>query len=78
MHLPVVMGFQMALAGFGWPAAVKAPIVVALSVPVLVLSYDLLVRETWVGMLLNGRRCPRRFIVRPAAEPQPEAAGRHY
>jgi glucan biosynthesis protein C len=78
MHMPVVMGFQMALAGFGWPAAAKAPIVVALSVPVLVLSYDLLVRETRVGVLLNGRRYPRRFIVRPAAEPQPEAAGRHY
>jgi peptidoglycan/LPS O-acetylase OafA/YrhL len=62
VHMPVLMGFQMALAPVGWPAAVKAPIVVVLSVPVLVLSYDLLVRSTWIGVLLNGRRYQRRLF----------------
>ena len=61
MHMPVVMAFQMALAPLSWPAAVKVPIVVALSFPTLVLSYDVLVRATWVGVLLNGRRSRRWF-----------------
>ncbi len=74
MHMPVVMGFQMAFAAVAWPAAVKVPIVVALSVPVLVLSYDLLVRPTWVGALLNGRRYSRRFFVRQEREPERQTA----
>ena len=61
MHMPVVMVFQMALAPLAWPAAVKVPIVVALAFPTLALSYDVLVRATWMGALLNGRRYPRWF-----------------
>jgi glucan biosynthesis protein C len=59
LHMPVVMAFQMALAPLGWPAAVKVPIVVALSFGTLALSYDVGVRATWVGALLNGRRYAR-------------------
>jgi glucan biosynthesis protein C len=59
MHMPVVMAFQMALAPLGWPAAVKVPIVVALSFGTLALSYDVGVRATWVGALLNRRRYAR-------------------
>jgi hypothetical protein len=61
MHMPVVMVYQMALAPLAWPAAVKVPIVVMLSFPTLALSYDVLVRATWVGVLLNGRKYPRWF-----------------
>jgi peptidoglycan/LPS O-acetylase OafA/YrhL len=63
MHMPVVMVYQMALAPLAWPSAVKVPIVVMLSLPTLALSYDVLVRATWVGALLNGRRYPRCFAV---------------
>jgi glucan biosynthesis protein C len=59
MHMPVVMVFQMALAPLAWPAAVKVPIVVGLAFPALALSYDVAVRATWVGALLNGRRNAR-------------------
>jgi hypothetical protein len=61
MHMPVVMGFQMAFAPVTWSAVVKVPIVVVLSSAVLVWSYDLLVRPTGIGVLLNGRRYPRWF-----------------
>jgi glucans biosynthesis protein C len=76
MHMLVVMGYQMALAPLAWPAAVKVPIVVALSFPTLVMSYDLLVRSTWIGALLNGRRYERRYFRRrnPELEPAPDAA----
>lgn len=61
VHMPVVMFFQMVLVPVTWPAAVKVPIVVALSFSALAVSYDVLVRATWVGSLLNGRVYPRWF-----------------
>jgi glucans biosynthesis protein C len=94
MHMPVVMGFQMALAPLAWPAALKVPIVVAVSFSTLVLSYDVFVRHTWVGVLLNGRRYERRFFPSTAAvrtpalvsdtetqwtsEPSPEISGNRF
>ncbi len=74
MHMPVVMAYQMAFAPLAWPAAVKVLLVVALSFPTLALSYDALVRNTWVGVLLNGRRYERCFFVsRRRAEAAAEA-----
>jgi peptidoglycan/LPS O-acetylase OafA/YrhL len=65
MHMPVVMLFQMTLAPLAWPAAVKVLLVVALSFPALALSYDVLVRATWLGTLLNGRPYARWFAAAP-------------
>lgn len=59
LHMPVVMLFQMSMARVAWPSALKVPIVVVLSFAALAVSYDVLVRGTWVGALLNGRRYPR-------------------
>jgi glucan biosynthesis protein C len=64
VHMPVVMAFQMALAGVGLPTEAKVFVVVAASTITLVASYDLLARPTWIGVLLNGRRGPRRLFVR--------------
>jgi glucan biosynthesis protein C len=61
-HMPVVMAFQIGLAGVAVATEAKVLLVVALSFAVLVASYDLLVRGTWVGVLLNGRRYPRRLV----------------
>lgn len=72
-HMPVVMAFQMALAGVAISTEAKVFIVVAASTAVLVASYDLLARPTRIGVLLNGRRHPRRYFVRP--EPSAAAAG---
>ena len=72
VHMPVVMAFQVALAGVAIATEAKVFIVVAASTGVLVASYDLLVRSTWIGVLLNGRRYPRGCFARrerPAAVP---------
>ena len=70
-HMPVVMALQMALAGAAMPTEAKVLVVVAASTVVLVASYDLLARSTWIGVLLNGRRHPRRFCVRRDGMPLP-------
>jgi glucans biosynthesis protein C len=66
MHLPVVVGLQLAFAGVPLPALAKIPIVLALAVLVLVVSYDWLVRPRWIGSLLNGRRYARGLPGVPA------------
>jgi peptidoglycan/LPS O-acetylase OafA/YrhL len=63
MHMPVVVGFQVAFRDVPLPAIAKVPIVLALSTGVLLVSYDLLVRPTWMGALLNGRRYARGLPV---------------
>jgi glucan biosynthesis protein C len=63
VHMPVVMAFQIALAGVPIPTEAKVPVVVAGSLLALVASYDLLARSSWIGVLLNGRRHPRRYFV---------------
>lgn len=61
MHMPVLLVFQIAVAGTGWTPAIKALVVFAASVPTLLASYHVLVRSTWVGAMLNGRRYPVRW-----------------
>ena len=61
MHMPVVVGLQVAFQFVPLPALAKVPIVLALAVLILVLSYDLMVRSTWIGALLNGRRYARNL-----------------
>jgi peptidoglycan/LPS O-acetylase OafA/YrhL len=63
MHMPVVVGLQFALLPVPLPALAKIPIVLALAVAILIASYDLMVRPTWIGALLNGRRYPRHLPV---------------
>ena len=74
MHMPVVVGLQVAFLPVPLPALAKVPIVLAVAVLILVVSYDVLVRPTWIGALLNGRRYARRL---PAMtrEVSPVAAG---
>ena len=61
MHMPVVIGLQVALKDVPLPALAKVPIVLALAVVILIVSYDWMVRPTWIGAMLNGRRYPRRL-----------------
>ena len=74
MHMPVVVGLQVAFLKVPLPALAKVPIVLAIAVAILTVSYDYMVRPTWIGALLNGRRYPRRPpVVQPEA--LAEAAG---
>ena len=65
MHMPVVVGLQVAFLKVPLPALAKVPIVLAISVVILTISYDVMVRPTWIGALLNGRRYPRRLPEAP-------------
>jgi peptidoglycan/LPS O-acetylase OafA/YrhL len=69
VHMPVVMAFQIALAGVAAPSEARVLVVASLSFVALVASYDLLVRPTWIGVLLNGRRHPRGLPAVGAASP---------
>ncbi len=55
-HLPLVVALQVAVAKMPLIWQVKYPLIVAIATVVLFLSYHYLVRGTWIGVLLNGRR----------------------
>ena len=58
IHLPVVMVFQVLFANVELAWFVKFPIMLALSFALMIASYQLLVRNTFIGGVLNGRRYP--------------------
>lgn len=69
IHLPVIVALQVWLAQVPLHWSMKLPLILLLATPVLFLSYHHLVRPTFIGQVLNGRRYPRR---RPS-DPPPSA-----
>jgi peptidoglycan/LPS O-acetylase OafA/YrhL len=67
VHLPLVIALQMIVRDWPLPALVKFVLICAVTTGVLLLSYELMVRHSWIGLLLNGRKVPRSR--RPAEEP---------
>jgi glucan biosynthesis protein C len=59
IHLPIVMALQVAVSSLDWPWPVKFAMILLVSVPVMLASYQFLVRHTFIGAVLNGRRMPR-------------------
>ncbi len=59
LHLPVTVALHVWIADKPWPGALKYLLVMALTLGVCLGSYRLLVRHTWIGEALNGRRIPR-------------------
>jgi len=59
LHLPFTIWIPGLLSHLSWPAPIKFLVVMSIMTPVLLLSYDWLVRPTAIGALLNGRRYPR-------------------
>ncbi|PWJ53447.1 glucans biosynthesis protein C [Quadrisphaera granulorum] len=55
-HLPVTAVIQLVIAKTGWWPSVQLVAAWVVAVPLLLLSYDLLVRGTWLGAWLSGRR----------------------
>ncbi len=74
MHMPAVIGLQVASKYLPLPTILKVPVVLAAAIFVLVVSYDILVRGTWIGVLLNGRRYPRYRQFTAPFEPFPAPA----
>ena len=56
MHLPLVMALQVALSDIALHGLVKLALILAISFAILLGTYQLLVRHTWIGGWLNGRR----------------------
>jgi ABC-type multidrug transport system ATPase subunit len=55
-HLPLIFFLQLLVKDLPWHWAVKFPILVSTALVLLFASYHLLVRFTFVGETLNGRR----------------------
>ncbi len=59
VHLPVVMALQVLVFPIALPGLIKFAIVVAGASLILLASYHLLVRRSFIGRWLNGRSAPR-------------------
>jgi len=69
IHLPLVMALQVLLSQFDWPWPVKFATILLVAIPVMLASYQLLVRHTFIGVVLNGRRMRRKQPLIADAEP---------
>ena len=59
-HLPVVAALAVWVGRWPLHWGIKYPFILVMSFAVLFLSYHFLVRPTFIGKLLNGRKYPRR------------------
>jgi peptidoglycan/LPS O-acetylase OafA/YrhL len=59
IHLPIVMALQVAVSQLDWPWPVKFGGILLVALSVMFASYQLLVRYTFIGAVLNGRRMRR-------------------
>ena len=72
IHLPIVMVLQAMVAKLDAPAEVKILIVLGVAFPLMFASYQLMVRRSFIGAILNGRRAPKPTKAAPlAAHPEP-------
>jgi glucan biosynthesis protein C len=69
VHLPLIMAGQVLLLDAPWPWFAKLGAVVGGAFAVCLLSYELLVRHTFMGRWLNGRRVPWRRTRQPIPVP---------
>ena len=72
IHMPIIMALQVAVSRLDWPAEVKFTAILAIALPLMFASYELMVRHSVIGAVLNGRRVPR-----PARLPNPSVARNH-
>ena len=73
IHLPIVVWLQVALAELPWHWSLKLIAISTITVGIALVMYDLFVRSTVIGKILNGRRrervlfrMPRSFRVQTA------------
>ena len=60
IHLPIVVACQVWVAQWPLHWALKYPFILAVTLAVLFASYYWLVRPTFLGEFLNGKKYPRR------------------
>ena len=59
IHLPLIVALQIWVSGWDWPWAAKYGFIMGVSLPLMLLSYHFLVRYTFIGGVLNGKRKQR-------------------
>jgi peptidoglycan/LPS O-acetylase OafA/YrhL len=62
IHLPLVLWLQVAVAEWALPWSFKLAFVSSVTVGLALVTYDLGVRSTWIGQVLNGRRQDRVLV----------------
>ena len=75
IHLPFAIWIPGLLVELPWPSGVKIIALFVIATPIWLLSYDWLVRGTFIGKVLNGRRYPRGLPTVEAVtstQPQPQ------
>lgn len=60
IHLPLLVALEGVVAHWPVPAELKLILVVTAGVALMLVSYHFMVRSTFLGKLLNGRRYPRK------------------
>lgn len=69
VHLPLVMAAQVLVQDWAWPWPVKLAAVVVGVLAISTASYELLIRHSFMGRWLNGRRVPWRRRSKAALVP---------
>jgi glucan biosynthesis protein C len=64
MHLPLVFALQLAMMRWSLHWSLKFPLMMAMTFGLLLLGYRYLVRDRWLGQVLDGRRSPLPFKAR--------------
>ena len=69
VHLPLVMAAQVLIQDLAWPWPIKLAAVVVGVLAISTASYEVLIRHTFMGRWLNGRRVPWKRAAQPALVP---------
>jgi peptidoglycan/LPS O-acetylase OafA/YrhL len=65
IHLPIVVWLQVALYRWDVHWTLKFALINGVAFSIMLLSYRYLVRSTFIGLILNGRKYPRSMIASP-------------
>jgi peptidoglycan/LPS O-acetylase OafA/YrhL len=76
IHLPLVILFQGVVAKYALPAELKYAAIMLVIMPLMLWSYQTMVRYTWLGAILNGKRLtkPGRDRIPSTSPPTGEPA----
>jgi hypothetical protein len=67
VHLPLILALQAAVSQLDWPWEVKIAVILSVAFPLMFASYQLLVRHSFIGAILNGSRAPKPAKAPPVA-----------
>ncbi|MEQ1817648.1 MAG: acyltransferase family protein [Terricaulis sp.] len=56
VHLPILISLQILVAPYPWPWFAKYPLILAVAFAIMLASYQLFVRYSFIGTILNGKK----------------------